>query len=107
MGRAADSDYLGDVDLGLAEPVGCINRARLKAVGGATYADIKALMSQSRPSVDLDISPQELARCRNPRAGRPPSEPARPGGTWRWHWASSALPRLEGQPARPGHGQDA
>jgi hypothetical protein len=61
MGRAAHSDYLGDVNIGLSENVGCINRARLNAVGGATYADIKALMSQSDRVVDLNISPQQLA----------------------------------------------
>lgn len=61
MGRASESDYLGTVDLGLADRVGCINRARLRAVGGTTYADIKALMSQSDRVVDLDVSPQELA----------------------------------------------
>lgn len=61
MGRAGGSDYLGDVDLGLRAPVGCINRARLKAVGGATYADIKALMSQSDRVVDLGITPEEFA----------------------------------------------
>ena len=30
-------------------------------MGGATYADIKALMSQSDRVVDLEITPQELA----------------------------------------------
>jgi hypothetical protein len=79
MGRGGESDYLGDLDLGLSERVGCINRARLKVVGGATYADIKALMSQSDRVIDLDISPRdlaeigtrgELARLRNlPRRG--------------------------------------
>lgn len=62
MGRAATSDYLGEADLSLAAPVGCINRARLKAVGGATYADIKALMSQSDRVIDLNIDPAELTR---------------------------------------------
>lgn len=64
MGRAGGSDYLGAVDLGLSEPVGCINRARLKVVGGSTYADIKALMSQSDRVVDLDIDPTELTEVR-------------------------------------------
>jgi hypothetical protein len=61
MGRAAESDYLGKVELGLAEQVGCINRARLQAVGGATYADIKALMSQSDRVIDLNIDASQLA----------------------------------------------
>lgn len=60
MSRGGDSDYLGELDLGLSEDVGCINRARLRAVGGATYADIKALMSQSDRVVDLGITPQEF-----------------------------------------------
>jgi hypothetical protein len=60
MGRASDSDYLGDVPLGLDANVGCINRARIKVVGGNTYADIKALMSQSDRVVDLDVTPDEL-----------------------------------------------
>ena len=81
MGRSSTSDYLGDVDIGLDNRVGCINRARLKAVGGATYADIKALMSQSDRVIDLDISRDELrsvttrggvARLRNlPARARP------------------------------------
>lgn len=61
MGRASESDYLGDIELGLPHRVGCINRARMNVVGGATYADIKALMSQSDRVVDLDVKSQELA----------------------------------------------
>ncbi len=73
MGRAGSSEYLGDVDLGLGAPTGCINRARLKAIGGATYADIKALMSHNDRVIDLDrpkdelrsLSIGEFARLRN------------------------------------------
>jgi hypothetical protein len=80
MGRASDSDYLGSVDLGLASEVGCINRARIKVVGGATYADIKALMSQIDRVIDLGVTAEdlrelnlgEIARLRNgpERGGR-------------------------------------
>ncbi|TCM39649.1 Z1 domain-containing protein [Kribbella sp. VKM Ac-2568] len=61
MARAGKSDYLGDVDLGLPELSGCINRARLKVVGGATYADIKTLMSRNDRVIDLGISAAELS----------------------------------------------
>lgn len=60
MGRGGSSEYLGEVDLGLGTPTGCINRARLRAVGGTTYADIKTLMSRSDRVVDLPIRPEEL-----------------------------------------------
>jgi hypothetical protein len=60
MGRGGPSDYLGEMDLGLGQPVGCINRARLKVVGGSTYADIKTLMSRNDRVVDLDIPRDEL-----------------------------------------------
>ena len=60
MGRAGGSESLGEIDLGLDEPVRCINRARLKEVGDATYADIKSLMSHSDRVIDLEISPAEL-----------------------------------------------
>lgn len=60
MGRTSDSDYLGEVDLGLTEKVGCINRARLDVVGGQTYADIKALMSRNDRVIDLDLPEGEL-----------------------------------------------
>jgi hypothetical protein len=78
MGRGAESDYLGDVDLDLGARVGCINRARLDVVGGATYADIKALMSNSDRVIDLglsadtlkDLSAGDVAKLRNlPSAG--------------------------------------
>jgi Z1 domain len=62
MGRGADSEYLGTADLGLSEEVGCINRARIKVVGGATYADIKALMSQVDRVIDLDVTAEDLRR---------------------------------------------
>lgn len=74
MARAGGSDYLGEVDLGLENVTGCINRARLTVVGGATYADIKTLMSRNDRVVDLgipatelpsDISVAEVARMRN------------------------------------------
>jgi hypothetical protein len=61
MGRASDSDYLGEIELGLDTPVGCINRARMAIVGGATYADIKTLMSRSDRVIDLDIPVAEIA----------------------------------------------
>jgi hypothetical protein len=60
MGRARDSEYLGTMDLGLGVSVGCINRARIRVVGGSTYADIKALMSKTDRIVDLDIPSDEL-----------------------------------------------
>lgn len=60
MGRGSPSDYLGEVDLGLDRHVGCINRARLKVVGGASYADIKALMSQTDRVIDLQVKPEEM-----------------------------------------------
>lgn len=84
MGRSSRSDYLGDVDIALDNRVGCINRARLKAVGGATYADIKALMSQSDRVIDLGISPEELQSVTT-RGG---------------------VARLRNLPARGGHGDD-
>lgn len=73
MGRAGQVERLGQVDLGLGTPVGCINRARIKAVGGSTYADIKGLMSQSDRVVDLDVASGDvqgmqvgdIARLRN------------------------------------------
>jgi hypothetical protein len=59
MGRAQADGYLGAVDLGLAELVGCINRAKLRSIG-ATYADIKTLMSRSDRAIDLSVRPEEL-----------------------------------------------
>lgn len=61
MGRSGGSGSLGDVDIGLDAPVGCINRARLQVVGGSTYADIKTLMSKSDRIIDLDIPVAEIA----------------------------------------------
>lgn len=78
MGRDPASERLGALDLGLEQPVGCINRARLDVVGGATYADIKALMSRADRVIDLDLDTREveemsigqLAAARNlPRHG--------------------------------------
>jgi hypothetical protein len=60
MGRATSSTYLGEVDLGMDTLVGCINRSRLEIVGGATYADIKALMSRNDRVIDLDVGTDEL-----------------------------------------------
>lgn len=68
MGRGGGSDYLGTVDLGLDAPIGCINRARLRAVGGATHADIKALMSHSDRVLDLGISAADI-RAANMNVG--------------------------------------
>ena len=72
MGRATVSETLGSVDLGLETHVNCINRARMQIVGGASYADIKALMSRPDRAVDLRLAPDqvptdadELARIRN------------------------------------------
>ena len=59
MGRTSDSPYLGELDLGLGEPTRCINRSRLDAVGGATYADIKSLMSRNDRVIDLERLPPE------------------------------------------------
>ena len=60
MGRPKPTE-LGTMDLGLGDPVNCINRARLQAVGGSTYADIKALMSASDRVVDLGVGSKALA----------------------------------------------
>lgn len=105
MGRTTEAEHLGSVDLGLDIPVHCINRARMQIVGGASYADIKALMSRPDRAVDLGLSPEDLptdadglAKLRNLPAdgGRgdgsgllllyPVSKdsiPARPGGSKR------------------------
>jgi hypothetical protein len=79
MGRAGRSDRLGEVDLGLPEPVGCINRARLNAVGGATYADIKALMSRSDRAIDLAIAPSEVEEMAHGDVARLRNLPAQGG----------------------------
>ena len=57
----SQSDYLGSVDLGLGTMTGCINRARIDAVGGSTYADIKALMSSTDRVIDLPLSREDFA----------------------------------------------
>ncbi len=44
MGRRP-TKALGEIDLGLADPVGCINRAALLREGSSEFADIKSLMS--------------------------------------------------------------
>lgn len=78
MGRTSDSHYLGEVDLGLTDKVGCINRARLEVVGRQNYADIKALMSRNDRVIDLDLPEGELTdktsnarlvQLRNPPGG--------------------------------------
>jgi hypothetical protein len=72
MGRATCSSELGAVDLGLDQQVNCINRSRMRIVGGASYADIKALMSRPDRAVDLGLAPNQvpteagdLAKVRN------------------------------------------
>lgn len=60
MGRSGGGADLGQLDLGLGMPVGCINRSRLKVVGREEYADIKALMSRNDRVIDLDIPSGEL-----------------------------------------------
>lgn len=62
MGRPRRSETLGDMDLGLASPVNCINRARMSVVGGRSYADIKALMSQPDRAVDLGIPASDMPK---------------------------------------------
>lgn len=59
MGRTSDSDYLGELDLGLDAATRCINRSRLDVVGGSSYADIKALMSRNDRIIDLEGLPAE------------------------------------------------
>ncbi len=77
MGRSSDSEYLGSVQLGLGGETGCINRAKLQEIGGATYADIKALMSRHDRVIDIripegrltaDTKPSELSTFRSPPA---------------------------------------
>ena len=81
MGRSSPSDYLGDVELGLDAAVGCINRARMKVVGGATYADIKTLMSRSDRVIDLDVDRRRDRRDVDGRHGAPAKRAwARAGG---------------------------
>ena len=75
MGRTSNSDYLGELSLGLSAPVRCINRSRLNVVGGSTYADIKALMSRNDRIIDIDgltaedtsssVTPARLAQLRS------------------------------------------
>lgn len=60
MGRSMESNYLGEVDLGLNVMTGCINRARLDVVGGQTYADIKTLMSRTDRVIDIELPSGEL-----------------------------------------------
>ncbi len=60
MSRRDATGPLGAMDLGGGRMFGCINRARIGVIGGRTYADIKALMSQQDRAIDLDISGAEL-----------------------------------------------
>lgn len=60
MSRESERADLGSVDLGLGSPVACINRSRLKSLGGSTYADVKALMSKVDRAIDLSIPADEL-----------------------------------------------
>lgn len=60
MGRPTESETLGAVELGLDAPVNCINRARMQIVGGASYADIKALMSRPDRAIDLGLAADEI-----------------------------------------------
>lgn len=57
MGRT--NSPLGKIDLGLAEQVGLINRARLQSA--KPYADIKSLMSRPDRVVDLGLSKEQLS----------------------------------------------
>ena len=67
MGRTSNSDYLGELDLGLASATRCINRSRLNVVGGNTYADIKALMSRNDRVIDLEgLPPEETSAAVTP-----------------------------------------
>lgn len=62
MGRATPSERLGTIDLGLPQPVNCINRARIPLIGGRSHADIKALMSTADRAVDLGLPEGEIPR---------------------------------------------
>lgn len=78
LGRSSESEYLGTIDLGVGgKETGCINRARLQQIGGATYADIKALMSRNDRVIDLrlpdgvltdETKPADLSRFRSARS---------------------------------------
>lgn len=50
---------LGTIDLGGEKPVNLINRARFNR-GDRQFADIKALMSQFDPGLDMDVSTEEM-----------------------------------------------
>lgn len=74
MGRSSKSDYLGSIDLGTGNQIGCINRARLLQIGTNTYADIKALMSRHDRVIDIHLpdglltaetKPADLAKYRS------------------------------------------
>jgi hypothetical protein len=51
---------MGTLDLGGEGPVNLINRARFNR-GDRQFADIKALMSQHDPGIDMDISSEDIA----------------------------------------------
>lgn len=61
MGRDGISPTLGSVDLGLASEIGCINRSKLKKIGGTDYADIKGLVSTTDRVIDLDITTNDVS----------------------------------------------
>jgi hypothetical protein len=79
MGHGSGGVELGDVDLGLPSRVACINRARIKVIGGTTYADIKSLMSSSDRAVDLDVRPIELKDISREAIARLRNTPAEDG----------------------------
>ena len=69
MARTRQSDYLGELELGI-ESFGCINRARLLPNGDASYADIKTLMSQIDRVIDLEVTSEEFTRLDNAQITR-------------------------------------
>lgn len=80
MARDETADpRLGSVDLGLGRDVRCINRARLKVIGGPDYADIKALMGSADRVIDLDVSADELQGMEIGDLGRLRNSPERGG----------------------------
>lgn len=84
MGHGRPSPSLGSVDLDLGEELRCINRARLKKIGGSTYADIKTLMSSSDRVVDLGLAPSDLQSMQMDEVARArnlPSQDGRGDGT--------------------------
>lgn len=60
MSRQPAMADLGSIDLPVVGDVGCISRARLRT-GDPTYADIKALMSPTDRTIDLEVTAAEIA----------------------------------------------